>query len=88
MYGRRILSHYIDYLCLLGDKSDNIQGVNGIGTKSAQQLIQKFETVENLYQNINQLPVKKQKLLAENQQLVSQNKKMITLKKDLILPIN
>lgn len=73
---------------MLGDRSDNISGVSGIGIKSAQQLIQKFETVENLYQNINQLTVKTQKILAESQQLVYQNKKLITLKKDLVLPIN
>lgn len=80
--------NYVDYLCLLGDRSDNISGVSGIGIKSAQQLIQKFETVENLYQNINQLTAKTQKILAESQQLVYQNKKLITLKKDLVLPIN
>jgi len=80
-------SSYIDYLCLMGDKSDNIQGINGIGTKSARQLIQKFGSIENLYQNISQLPVKTQKLLAENQPLVYQNKQLITLKKNLVLPI-
>jgi DNA polymerase I len=81
-------SSYVDYLCLLGDKSDNIQGVNGIGIKSAQQLIQRFGTVEALYQNIYQLPVKTQDLLADSKQLVYQNKQLITLRKDLILPIN
>jgi len=80
--------NYVDYLCLLGDNSDNIPGVSSIGIKSAQQLIKKFETVENLYQNINQLTAKTQKILAESQQLVYQNKKLITLKKDLVLPIN
>jgi DNA polymerase-1 len=79
---------YIDYLCLLGDKSDNIPGISGIGIKSAQQLIQKFEKIENLYQNISQLPIKTQKLLAESQPLVYQNKQLITLKKDLVLPIS
>ena len=72
-------SSYVDYLCLLGDKSDNIQGVNGIGTKSSQQLIQKFGTVEMLYQNIHQLPVKVQKLITDNRPLVYQNKQL-TLK--------
>ncbi|CAI2196988.1 18666_t:CDS:1, partial [Funneliformis geosporum] len=80
--------NYLDYLCLLGDKSDNIAGVNGIGTKSAQELVQKFGTVENLYQNIHQLPVKTQELLGNKQQLVYQNKQLITLKKDLNLPIS
>jgi DNA polymerase-1 len=81
-------SSYVDYLCLLGDKSDNIRGINGIGIKSAQQLIQKFGTVEMLYQSICQLPVKKQNLLTNSKQLVYQNKQLITLRKDLTLPIN
>ncbi|KLL03461.1 MAG: DNA polymerase I [Mycoplasmataceae bacterium CE_OT135] len=80
--------NYIDYLCLLGDQADNIPGVNGIGTKTAQQLIQNFGTVEELYQNSQQLSPKIQELLAKNQALVFQNKQLITLKKDLILPIS
>ena len=81
-------SSYVDYLCLLGDKVDNIIGVNGIGTKSAQQLIEKFGTIENLYQNIHQLTPKTRDLLVKNQELVNRNKQLISLKKDLILPIN
>jgi DNA polymerase I len=81
-------SSYVDYLCLLGDKVDNIVGVNGIGKKSAQKLIQEFGTIENLYQNLSQLTPKTQDLLAKNQKLIYQNKQLINLKKDLILPIN
>ena len=73
---------------MLGDKVDNIIGVNGIGTKSAQQLIEKFGTIENLYQNIHQLTPKTRDLLVKNQELVNRNKQLISLKKDLILPIN
>lgn len=78
----------MDYLCLLGDKVDNIVGVNGIGEKTAQHLIQEFGAIENLYQNINQLTPKIQDLLVKNQELVNLNKQLISLKKDLILPIN
>ena len=81
-------SSYVDYLCLLGDKVDNIVGVNGIGPKLAQQLIQKFGTIENLDQNVHQLAPKIQDLLVKNQELVSRNKQLINLKKDLNLPIN
>ncbi|CAJ0748144.1 19032_t:CDS:1, partial [Entrophospora sp. SA101] len=81
-------SNYIDYLCLLGDQVDNIQGINGIGTKTARQLIQNFGTVEELYQNSQQLSPKIQELLTKNQGLVFQNKQLITLKKDLVLPIS
>ena len=43
----------VDYLALLGDKSDNIPGVNGIGKKRAGELIRQFGTIENIYNNMH-----------------------------------
>ena len=45
----------VDYKALVGDKSDNIPGVAGIGEKSAIALIEKFGTLEGIYQNIEQV---------------------------------
>lgn len=45
----------IDYLALIGDKSDDIPGIAGIGPKTAIPLIQKFGSVENLYKNIDKV---------------------------------
>ncbi len=45
----------IDYLALIGDKSDNIPGVAGIGEKSAVPLIQQFGDLENLYENLEEI---------------------------------
>ncbi len=44
---------FIDVKGLMGDTSDNIPGVSGIGEKTAFSLIQKFKSIENLYENID-----------------------------------
>lgn len=56
----------IDYLSLIGDSSDNIPGVKGIGPMAAPKLIQQFKTVENIYEHIDEVePVSiKNKLIA------------------------
>ncbi|SHJ69436.1 DNA polymerase I [Hathewaya proteolytica DSM 3090] len=46
---------FIDVKGLMGDKSDNIKGVPGIGEKTAYKLIQEYKSVENVLQNIDNL---------------------------------
>ena len=50
-----------DVLALMGDASDNIPGVEGIGEKSAYKLVQEFGTVENLYANLDKVKADKQR---------------------------
>jgi len=67
----------IDYLALIGDKSDDIPGVAGIGPKTAIPLIQKYGSVENIYKHIEEIekPGTKNKLIV--------NKENAILSKDL-----
>ncbi len=46
----------IDYLALVGDSSDNIPGVSGIGPKTAAPLLAHFGTLETLYQRLDEIP--------------------------------
>lgn len=48
----------IDVLALIGDKSDNIPGVPGVGEKTAIPLIQKYGSLQNLYDHIEEIPQK------------------------------
>src|SRR5215216_4436754 len=47
-----------DYKALIGDSSDNIPGVKGIGPKGAANLLKEFGTVENLYENLEKVLAK------------------------------
>ncbi len=58
----------IDYLALVGDSSDNIPGISGIGPKTAAPLLAHFGTLEALYQRLDeipQLPIRGAKTLPE-----------------------
>lgn len=73
----------IDYKALRGDLSDNIPGVRGIGEKTALSLIQKFGSLEKVYENIEKLPPTIKKLLLEQKEEAFLSKKLVTIKSDL-----
>ncbi len=53
----------IDYKSLIGDPSDNIKGVLGIGPKTAQKLLQEYDTLDNLMKNLDNIkPILKNKI--------------------------
>ncbi|MGN0163273.1 MAG: DNA polymerase I [Candidatus Ornithomonoglobus sp.] len=63
-----IPSEFVDMKALMGDKSDNIPGVAGIGEKTASKLIAQFSTIENMYEHIDEANVSakiKEKLLSD-----------------------
>ena len=70
----------IDYLALIGDSSDNIPGVKGIGPKTALPLIQEFGSIENLYKNLDKVakPGTKKKL-EENKDNAILSKELATI---------
>lgn len=46
----------VDYKSLVGDPSDNVPGITGIGPKTAAQLLQKYQTLENLFKQLDNAP--------------------------------
>lgn len=75
----------VDWLSLIGDAVDNIPGVPGVGPKTATELLNRFESVERLYQRIGEVPAQKMRenLQAAVQQ-VRRNQQLIRLKTDLV----
>lgn len=72
----------IDYKALRGDPSDNIPGVRGIGEKTALSLIQKFGSLEKIYENIEQLPLKTKQILFQHREMAFLSKHLVTIKSD------
>lgn len=59
----------VDYKALVGDSSDNIKGVTGIGPKSASKLLSQYKNLDLIYEHISELPKKLQeKLLNDREQ--------------------
>ncbi|HEX9115240.1 MAG TPA: DNA polymerase I, partial [Anaerolineae bacterium] len=55
----------VDYKALIGDKSDNIPGVRGIGDKGAATLLQTFETLDNIYAHLDEITNKRTRAALE-----------------------
>lgn len=74
----------IDLKGLMGDSSDNIPGVPGVGEKTAMKLIHEYGSVENLYENLDQVSGKKlNENLRENKEMAFLSKKLVTIDRNL-----
>lgn len=68
-----------DYLALCGDNVDGIPGVRGIGEKSAKNLLNKFNSLEDIYQKIDEIEGKIKILLIEQKEMAFLSKKLAEL---------
>ena len=85
----------IDYLALLGDKSDNIPGVPGVGEKTALGLLQGIGGLDDIYTRLDEvagLGFRGAKTmspkLAENKELAYLSYKLATIKTDVEMPVH
>lgn len=78
----------VDYLALLGDASDNIPGVPGIGEKHARELIIKFGSIAGIYSRIDEIrPPSLKKRLIEGKELCLMSKMLATIRRDVPIDI-
>jgi DNA polymerase-1 len=73
----------VDYKALRGDPSDNIPGVRGIGEKGAIGLLKEFETLENLYKNLDS-----KKISERNRKILTEHKADAFFSKELSQLVN
>ena len=78
--------YFIDFQALIGDSSDNIPGVPGIGPKTASKLINEFYTLEGIYENIEKVSSKRVKnLLLEYREQAFLSRELVKLVDSLFL---
>ncbi len=75
----------IELKAIMGDSSDNIPGVSGIGKVGATKLIDEYQNLDNVYANIDKLPKGTQTKLIENKEMAYLSKQLATIKLDVEL---
>ena len=81
-------SQICDYKALRGDSSDNIPGVPGIGEKGAIELLLKFKTLDNIFNNLGEINGKLKEKLENGKNLAYISKKLAQIKTDVTLEYN
>ena len=72
--------HITDLKSMVGDTSDNIPGVPGIGEKTAVKLIQEFGSLEDIYKNLEAVnPLRIREILQQNEGIARQSKELATI---------
>ncbi len=77
----------IDYMALVGDTSDNIPGVRGIGEKTAQKLIREYGSLDNLYQNIASIKGKLREQLEQGKESAYLSRDLVTIRTNIDIPV-
>ena len=73
----------IDYKAIAGDASDNIPGVKGIGDKGALKLLTEYDSLEDIYEHIDEIKGKTKEKLEESREAAFQSKEIATIFRDV-----
>ncbi len=81
--------HVVDVLALMGDAVDNVPGVKGIGEKTALPLVQKYGSLENMYEHLDEIekPAVRKKLEEQKEQAFL-SKQLVTIHTDVPIEAN
>lgn len=71
--------YIVDYLAICGDSSDNIPGITGFWPKKASELINKFGSLEQIYENIESLTGKTKEVLENSREIAFLSKRLATI---------
>ncbi len=81
-------AQFTDFLGLMGDSSDNIPGVAGIGPKNAAKLLAQFGSIEGIYENVDQLKGKQKENIEAGRDSAFLSRKIATIVTNLDFPLD
>ncbi len=73
----------IDYMALMGDASDNVPGVKGVGEKTALKLISQYKTLEGLYEHLEEIKGKQKTMLEDSKDMAFLSRDLVTIRTDV-----
>ena len=82
-YGITRPDQIIDLLAICGDASDNVPGVKGVGEVGASKLLQKYDTLEGIYEHLDELTPRQQELFRAAEDHIALSKTLVTIKTDI-----
>ncbi|HEY3340618.1 MAG TPA: 5'-3' exonuclease H3TH domain-containing protein, partial [Anaerolineae bacterium] len=78
----------VDYKALVGDTSDNVPGVKGIGEKTAQTLLQQYSTLDGIYAHLDEITQKRARTaLEENRAMAYLSRDLVTIRVNVPLEV-
>lgn len=78
-------AHVVDVLAIMGDSSDNVPGVGGIGEKGALKLIEQWKTLDNLLAHIDEVKGKPREYILRDMDMLKLSKELVTIHRDVPL---
>ena len=76
----------VDYLALVGDTTDNIPGVKGVGEKTASQLLQQWGSLDGIYAHIDEIsPDSVRKKLSAGRQSAYLSRELVSFRLDVLI---
>jgi len=80
--------HVTDYLAMVGDSSDNVPGVKGIGDKTACELVATYGSLENILEHVSEITKKRpREALITHESEARLSKSLVTIREDLAMPL-
>ncbi|MRR30268.1 DNA polymerase I, partial [bacterium] len=78
----------VDYKAVVGDKSDNIPGVNGVGEKTAIGLLEKYDTLDGIYAHLDEITGRVKTLLERDREQAYLSRDLATIRTDIQISID